>query len=56
MANHDTPKTTAAFSKYAAQKSSTVKTSTDTAATIARNGKTEKWVKPGAKWQLVSRS
>ena len=56
MASHDTPKTVAQFTKYTNQHASTVTSSTDTAATIARNGKTEKWVKPGAKWQLVSRS
>ena len=55
MANHNTPKTNAQFKSYIKQKSSTVTASTETAATITRNGKTEQWVKPGSKWQLVSR-
>lgn len=53
---HTAPKTAAAFKKYTAQKASIVTSSTATSTTITRNGKTEKWVKPGAKWQLVSRT
>ena len=53
--HHDTPKTPGQFSKYTKQQASKVTKSTDTAAEISRNGKTEKWVKPGSKWQLVSR-
>lgn len=56
MASHDTPKTVKQFQKYTAQHASTVIRATATSATITRNGKTEKWAKPGAKWQLVSRT